>query len=112
MILSIQNTSKRKGGRIWNFLKIDAKMKVSRDSIAIHLEEWARHFECEYIIKLSKKDLVPYHLNRMLNSDKALALFRQTQALSRHEHDFQQVSYPACFLSQPWQKLHSYHGGI
>ena len=45
-------------------------------SPAIHLEEWDRHFEHEYIIRLSKKDFVPYQLNLMLNSDQGLALFR------------------------------------
>ena len=47
----------------------------------IHLEERARHFEHEYIIKLSKKDLVSYQLNLMLNLNQGIALFRQTQTL-------------------------------
>ena len=45
-------------------------------SPAIHLEGWDRHFEQEYIIRLSEKDLVPYHLNLMVNSDQGLTLFR------------------------------------
>ena len=54
------------------------------------MEEWARHFEHEYIIKLSKKDLVSHQLNLMLNSDQGLAWFRQTHTLGRQKQDYQQ----------------------
>ena len=42
----------------------------------------------------------------MLNLDQGLALFRQTQTLSRQKQGSQQVSYPLFFLSQLWQKLY------
>ena len=45
---------------------------------------WARHFEHEYIIKLSKKDITPYQLNLMLNRNQGLALFREARTLRRH----------------------------
>ena len=59
-------------------------------SPAIHLEGWARHFGHKYIIKLSNKNLVPYQMNLMLNSNQELTLIRKTQTLSRHKHGFQQ----------------------
>ena len=34
---------------------------------------------------LSKKNLAPYQLNLMLNSNQELASFRETQGLSRQE---------------------------
>ena len=75
-------------------------------SPAILLEGRARHFDREYIIKLSKKNFVPYQLNLMLNLDHGLALFRQTQTLRKQKQGSQQVSYPLFFLSQLWQKLY------
>ena len=73
----------------------------------INLEEWARYLGLKYIIKLSKEDLVPYQLNLMLNSNQ-IALFRQTQTLSRHNRVLNRVYSPPCFISQPWQNLNSY----
>ena len=62
-------------------------------SPAIYLEGWARHFEHEYIIKLSKKRYSdPYQLNLMVNSGQVLALFRQTQTLRTDGHGSQQDS--------------------
>ena len=55
MILSIQNTSKRKGRRNLYFKKNETKIKASKTlSPAIHLEGSAGHFKHEYIIKLSE----------------------------------------------------------
>ena len=63
---------------------------ILRLSPAIHLDASDRHFEHEYIIKLSKKDLLLYQLNLMLNSNQGLPLFRQTQTLSRQKQGSQQ----------------------
>ena len=54
----IQNTPERKERRIFNFLKNDKKCKsFQRLSPTFHLEGWAKHFEYEHIIKLSKNKI-------------------------------------------------------
>ena len=64
MKLSIQNTLKRKGRRISNFLKNDIKTKASKAlSPAIYLEEWARHFKHKYLIKISENLVEPCKTN-------------------------------------------------
>ena len=71
-------------------------------SLAIHLEEWTRHFEHEYIIKLTKNIIKSWKTNEWSQCflkrycslsvesnaefNQGLTLFRQTQTLSRRKH--------------------------
>ena len=52
---------------------------------------------------LLEKILSPYKLNLMLNSNQGLALFRQTQTLSRHKNlHKQQWNFSDIWLITGW----------